>query len=110
MVGHALIILRIDVAHVNQRVAQLILSTIGVCTDNVIDGLVTHRMDVHGDALCVCLARDVSQFLFGPVGETLMPVGIERLHIAGAAFHRAVHEKLEPVCLDTGAGIFLNLS
>lgn len=109
MISHTLEILRIDVSYVNQCVAQLIFSTIGVCTDHGIDGLVTHRVDMHRDTLRIRLARDVRQFLFSPVGETLMSVGIERFHIAGTTFHRAVHEELEPVRSNADGGVFLDV-
>ena len=110
MVCHTLIIRRIDVAHVHQRIAHLVLSAIGVCTDNSIDGLVTHGMDMHRDSIGIRLARNVCQFLFGPVGEALVPVRIERLHISGTAFNSAVHEEFEPVRLDMGGGVLLNVS
>ena len=106
MVGHTLVILWIDVTHVYQRVAHLILSTIGVCADNGIDGLVTHGMDMHGDAIGIGSARDVGQFLFSPVGEALMSVGIQRIHIAGTAFNCAVHEEFEPASNCWRVGIF----
>ena len=109
MVCHTLIIRGIDVAHVHQRIAHLVLSAIGVCTDNGIDGLVTHGMDMHRDSIGIRLARDVCQFLFGPVGEALMSVGIERIHKARTAFHRTVHEEFEPVRLDVGGGVLLNV-
>ena len=65
---------------------------------------------MHRQTFCIRLAGDVGQFLFGPVGETLMSVGIEWLHKACTAFHRAVHEELEPVGLDVGGGILLNVN
>ena len=110
MVGHAFVILRINIAHVYQRVSQLVLSTVGVGADNGIDGLVAHGVDMHGDALCIHLARDICNLLFGPVGKTLMAVWIQRVYISGTAFHRAVHEEFEPVGLDMFAGVLLNVN
>ena len=39
-----------------------------------------------------------------------MSVGIEWLHESCTAFHRTVHKEFEPVGLDVGSGILLNVS
>ena len=110
MVCHTLVILRIDTIHMYQRIAHLILSTIDVGIDNAIDALVAHGMYVHGQALCVCLARDVCHFLFRPVFAALMPVGIQWLYKSCAAFHRTVHKEFYPVGFYMSRSKLLNVT
>ena len=110
MICHTFKIRRIDAIHVYQRIAHFIFSTIDISIDNAIDTFVSHDMYVHGYPLCISLTRDVCQFLFRPVGDTLLTARIERLHKTCAAFHRAVHEELEPVRFDVVGSIFLGVT
>ena len=107
MVGHTLVILRIDTMHVYKCVTHLVLTAIDVGTDDAVDALITHDVRVYGHALFVSFARNVGQFLFRPQHNALMTVGIEWLHKTGAGFYRAVHKNLEPVGLHACGSVFL---
>ena len=110
VVGHALIIGCIDIAHVHQSIAHLVLPAIDEGVDNASNGLVAHDMCMHGYPVSISLARHVGQFIFLPVGQTLMTIGIERLHKSRAAFHRAVYKDFYPVGFYAGGSIFLGIT
>ena len=109
MLCHTLVISVINIAQVNQRVAHLILSTFDEGVDNAGDTLVTHDMYVHGHPVGIRLTRHSGQFLFFPVGQSLMTVRIKRLHKSRTRFHRAVHEELNPVRLYARGSVFLDV-
>ena len=107
VVGHTLIIGSIDVAHVYQRVAHLVLSAVDEGVDNASDALVTHHVYVHGDAVVIGLARHLRQFLFGPVGTALMSVGIYGVYESRTSFYRTIHEEFDPIGFYAGRSVLL---
>ena len=62
---------------------------------------------MHGDTLFISLTCDLRQFLFRPVRNALMSIGIDRVYKSGTALHRAVHKHLEPIGLDVRSLVFL---
>ena len=110
MVGHTLVILRIDAMHVYQRITHLVITAVDVGIDNAVDTLVTHDVCVDGHPFLVSLARDIGKFLFRPEDNALMSVGIERLHETGTRLHCAVNKDLEPVGFYACGSVFLCIS
>ena len=98
---HTLVIFIIDVAHVYQRIAHLILSAIDKGVDYLTDALVSHDMNVDGQTLGISLACQLGHFLFRPVGNALVSVGIEGIHNSRTSFYSTVEEELDPSGHDT---------
>ena len=109
MLLHKLPVCVAYVTHMHNRIAHIILTAVCKCTDSAAHSLVTHRMDMHGHAFFVCLAGNICRLLLGPVDESLMSVGIQRIHKSGAAFHGTVHEELDPVRYYVRTGILSGL-
>ena len=73
--------------------------------DGEVDRLVAHGADVHGHVVRVGRARDLGDLLLGPDRLALVPVGIDRVDVAGAGLHRAVDEELHPPRHDVPGGV-----
>lgn len=96
MLCHSQIILRIDVANVNECVAHLVLPTVDECVDHLIDTLVSHHMYVDYQTVGISLACQLRHFLFRPIGNALVTVGIERVHDASTCLHTTVEKQFNP--------------
>ena len=110
MLCYTLVISLIDVAHVYQRVAHLVLSAIDEGIDHLIDSLVTHHVYMDRQTLGISLACQFCHLCFRPVGNALVTVGIEWIHNSCSSLYPSVEEELDPFRYDARGFEFLGVN